>query len=110
MSGSQCDGEKPKVALEIRQPIRNMSAANPTLGAPRIHREQAGPKRTWAPKANYCRRSHTRDGILVFRGSDASSWRRASGRGYAIPLIRGPVFQLGKFGFGPLDHDLRPAA
>src|SRR5208283_1339084 len=32
-------GGRPKVALEIRQLIRNMSLANPLWGAPRIHGE-----------------------------------------------------------------------
>ena len=36
---SRCRGGRPKVALEIRQLIRNMSLANPLWGAPRIHGE-----------------------------------------------------------------------
>jgi hypothetical protein len=49
---------------------------------------------------------------MVFRGSNAFSRRRASTRNYPIPLIRllKPTLQLGKFGFRPLDYDLRPAA
>ena len=36
---SRCRGGRPKVLLEIRQLIRNMSVANPLWGAPRIHGE-----------------------------------------------------------------------
>ena len=36
---SRCRGGRPRVALEIRQLIRDMSLANPLWGAPRIHGE-----------------------------------------------------------------------
>ena len=36
---SRCRSGRPKVALEIRQLIRDMSLANPLWGAPRIHGE-----------------------------------------------------------------------
>jgi hypothetical protein len=36
---SRSRGGRPKVPLEIRQLIRNMSLANPLRGAPRIHGE-----------------------------------------------------------------------
>jgi hypothetical protein len=36
---SRCRGGRPKVPLEIRQLIRDMSRANPLWGAPRIHGE-----------------------------------------------------------------------
>jgi hypothetical protein len=36
---SRCRGGRPKVPLEIRQLIRDMSLATPLWGAPRIHGE-----------------------------------------------------------------------
>jgi hypothetical protein len=36
---SRSRGDRPKVSLEIRQLIRDMSLANPLWGAPRIHGE-----------------------------------------------------------------------
>ena len=50
LSGSRCDGERPKVALEIRQPIRDMSAANPpwarrvSIGSRRGRNERGRPR------------------------------------------------------------------
>jgi hypothetical protein len=86
---SRCGSGRPKVSLEIRQLIRDMSLANPLWGAPRIHGEllklgiavgQTRSPNTWQGRGGPDRKGGRRSSAIMPMGSPrwiSSSFRHS---------------------------------